>query len=66
MSAKIQDLKKLQKDDTKIWIISNEHIKIPQSTYITEKESFGKFLKDAQNFIKTKKMNKLNIFKTKI
>jgi len=66
IKQKIQDLKKLQKDDTKIWIISKDHIQIPQSTYITEKESFGKFLKDAQNFIKTKKMNKLNIFKTKI
>ena len=66
IKQKIQDLKKLQKDDTKIWIISRDYIEIPQSTYITEKESFGKFLKDAQNFIKTKKMNKLNIFKTKI
>jgi len=26
----------------------------------------GKFLKDTQNFIKTKKMNKLNIFKTEV
>ena len=66
IKQKIQDLKKLQKDDSKIWIISKDHIEIPQSTYITEKESFGKFLKDAQNFIKTKKMNKLNIFKTKV
>jgi len=45
---------------------SKEHIEIPQSTYITEKESFGKFLKDAQNLIKTKKMNKLNNFKTHV
>ena len=66
IKQKIQDLKKLQKDDAKIWIISKDHIEIPQSTYTTEKESFGKFLKDAQNFIKTKKMNKLNIFKTKV
>ena len=66
IKQKIQELKKLQKDDSKIWIISKNHIEIPQSTYITEKESFGKFLKDAQNFIKTKKMNKLNIFKTKV
>ena len=66
IKQKIQELKKLQKDDSKIWIISKNHIEIPQSTYITEKESFGKFLKDAQNFIKIKKMNKLNIFKTKI
>ena len=66
IKQKIQDLKKLQKDDTKIWIISRDHIEIPQSIYITEKESFGKFLKDAQNFIKTKNINKLNIFKTEV
>ena len=66
VKQRIQDLKKLQKDDTKIWIISKDRLEITQSVYITEKESFGKFLKDAQNFIKTKKMNKLNIFKTKI
>ena len=66
VKQKIQDLKKIQEDDSNIWIISKDHIEIPQSTYITEKESFGKFLKDAQNFIKIKKMNKLNIFKIKI
>ena len=66
IKQKIQDLKKLQKDDGKIWIISKDDIEIPQSRYLTEKESFGEFLKDAQNFTKTKKMNKLNIFKTKI
>ena len=26
--------------------------------------SFGEFLKDAQNFVKSRKINKLNIFKT--
>jgi len=66
VKQRIQDLKKLQKEDTKIWIISKDRLEITQSVYITEKESFGKFLKDAQNFIKTKKMNKLNIFKTKV
>ena len=66
IKQRIQDIKKIQKEDLNIWIISKDHIEIPQSTYITEKESFGKFLKDAQNFIKTKKMNKLNIFKTKV
>jgi hypothetical protein len=66
ITERIQELKKIQKVDTKIWIISKDHIEIPQSTYITKKESFGKFLNNAQNFIKTKKMNKLNIFKTKI
>jgi lysophospholipase L1-like esterase len=66
IKQRIQDIKKIQKDDANIWVISKNDIKIPQSTYVTKKESFGKFLKDAQNFIKTKKMNKLNIFKTKI
>jgi len=66
IKQRIQDIKKIQKEDLNIWIISKDHIEIPQSTYITEKESFGKFLIDAQNFIKTKKMNKLNIFKTKV
>jgi len=66
LKQRIQDIKKNQKEDLNIWIISKDHIEIPQSTYITEKESFGKFLKDIQNFIKTKKMNKLNIFKTKV
>ena len=66
IKQRIQELKKIQKNDAHIWIISKDHIEIPQSTYITEKESFGKFLKDAQIFIKTKNMNKLNIFKTKV
>ena len=65
IKQRIQDMKKIQKEDANIWVISKDDIKIPQSTYKTEKESFSKFLKDAQNFIKTKKMNKLNIFKTK-
>ena len=66
IKQKIQNIKKLQNDDAKIWIISKDHMEIPQSTYITEKKSFSKFLKDAQDFIKTKKMNKLNIFKTNV
>ena len=66
IKQRIQNLKKIQKDDSNIWIISKDNIEISQSTYITKKESFGEFLKGAQNFIKTKKMNKLNIFKTKI
>ena len=65
ITERIQDLKKIQKVDKNIWIISKDNIEISQSIYITKKESFGEFLKDAQNFIKTKKMNKLNIFKTK-
>jgi len=65
IKKKNQDIKKIQKDDANIWVISKEYIKIPQSTYITQKQSFAKFLKDVQNFIKIKKMNKLNIFKTK-
>ena len=66
IKQRVQEIKMIQNSDSNIWIISKDHIEIPQSTYITEKESFGKFLKDAQNFIKTKKMNKLNIFKTKV
>ena len=59
-------MKKIQKDDSKIWVISKDSIDISQSTYIMERESFGKFLKDAQKFVEIKKMNKLNIFKTEI
>ena len=66
IKKRIQNMKKIQNDDAKIWVISKNHIEIPQSTYITKKESFGEFLKDVQNFIKTKKRNKLNIFKTKV
>ena len=65
IKQRIQNIKKIQKDDANIWVISKDDIEIPQSTYKTKKESFSIFLKDAQNFIKTKKMNKLNIFKTK-
>ena len=32
----------------------------------TEKNVSFEYIDDAQNFIKTKKMNKLNIFKTKV
>ena len=62
----IQKIKKIQNSDANIWIISKDAIQIPQITYTTKKESFSKFLKDTQTFVKTKKMNKLNIFKTKV
>ena len=45
-------------------IISKENISIPQVLYTTKSDSFSKFLKDAQDFVKIKEMNKLNIFKT--
>ena len=61
----IQEIKKIQNSDANIWIISKDDIQIPQTIYTTKKESFSKFLKDTQTFIKTKKINKLNIFKTK-
>ena len=61
----VQKIKKIQNSDANIWIISKDDIQIPQTTYTTKKESFSKFLKDAQTFIKIKKINKLNIFKTK-
>jgi len=57
LKQRIQDIKKNQKEDLNIWIISKDHIEIPQSTYISEKESFGIFLKDAHNFIKTNMKN---------
>ena len=55
----------IQNSDSNIWVISKDDIQILQTTYTTKKESFSKFLKDTQTFVKTKKMNKLNIFKTK-
>ena len=65
IKQRIHEIKKIQNLDTNIWIISKDNIQIPQVTYRTQKESFSKFLKDAQTFIKTKKIDKLNIFKTK-
>ena len=47
-------MKKIQKSDANIWIISKDSISIPQVTYITEKDSFGKFLDDIQDFVKNK------------
>ena len=66
VKQRIQNIQKIQNYDLNIWVISKDDLQIPQSVYITKKESFSKFLKDAQNFIKTKKMNKLNIFKTEV
>ena len=40
IKQRIQDLKKLQKDDTKIWIISKDHIEIPQSYIHNRKRIF--------------------------
>ena len=59
-------MKEIQKFDANIWIISKENISIPQVLYTTKRDSFSKFLKDAQDFVKIKEMNKLNIFKTDI
>ena len=66
IKQRIHDMKKIQNEDANIWIVSKDDIEIPQSVYITKRESFSEFLKNAQNFIETKKMNKLNIFKTKV
>tara|TARA_B100000029_G_scaffold65879_1_gene58802 strand:- start:94 stop:645 length:552 start_codon:yes stop_codon:yes gene_type:complete len=63
---KISETKTIQKNDDNIWVISEHLLNISQRSYATNKRSFGEFLNDAQNFIQTKKMNKLNIFKTKI
>ena len=65
IKQRIQEIKKIHNSDANIWVISKDDIQIPQTTYTTKKESFSKFLRDAQTFIKTKKMDKLNIFKTK-
>ena len=64
IKLKIQKMKEIQKFDANIWIISKENISIPQVLYTTKRDSFSKFLKDAQDFVKIKEMNKLNIFKT--
>jgi len=64
ITQRIHEIKKIQKNDVNIWIITKDQIEISQSTYYTTKESFSEFLKDSKNFINAKKMNKLNIFKT--
>ena len=63
---KISEIKTIQEKDDNIWVISENSIDITQRSYLTNKTSFAKFLKDAQEFIQTKNMNKLNIFKTKV
>ena len=65
IKQRIREIKMIQNSDSNIWVISKDDIQIPQITYTTKKESFSKFLKDTQTFVKTKKINKLNIFKTK-
>jgi len=65
IKQRVQEIKIVQNSDSNIWVISKDNIQIPQTTYMTKKESFSKFLKDTQTFVKTKKTNKLNIFKTK-
>ena len=65
IKQRIREIKMIQNSDSNIWVISKDNIQIPQRVYTTKKESFSKFLKDTQTFVKTKKINKLNIFKTK-
>ena len=65
IKQRIQKIKMIQNSDSNIWVISKDDIQIPQITYTTKKESFSKFLKDSQTFVKTKEIGKLNIFKTK-
>ena len=64
ITQRIHEIKKIQKNDANIWIITKDEIEISQSTYYTTKKSFSEFLKNSKKFINTKKMNKLNIFKT--
>ena len=66
IKQELRHMKKIQKSDANIWVVSKDNISIPQVTYITEKNSFSKFLDDIQDFVKIKEMNKLNIFKTEI
>ena len=63
---KISEIKTIQEKDDNIWVISKHLLDISQRSYTTNKISFVEFLSDAQNFIETKNMNKLNIFKTKM
>ena len=63
---KISEIKTIQKKDHNIWVISRHLLDISQRSYTTDKISFGEFLNNAQNFIQTKKMDKLNIFKTEM
>ena len=63
---KILEIKTIQEKDDNIWVISEQLLDISQRSYVTNKVSFGEFLRDAQNFIQSKNMNKLNIFKTKM
>tara|TARA_B100000686_G_scaffold347555_1_gene436534 strand:+ start:970 stop:1515 length:546 start_codon:yes stop_codon:yes gene_type:complete len=64
IKLKIQKMKEIQKSDANIWVISKENISIPQVSFTTKRDSFSRFLKDVQDFVKIKEMNKLNIFKT--
>ena len=64
ITQRIHEIKKIQKNDANIWVITKDQIEISQSTYYTTKKSFSEFLKNSKKFINTKKMNKLNIFKT--
>ena len=63
---KISEIKTIQQKDDNIWVISENSIDITQRSYLTNKISFSEFLNDAQEFIQTRNMNKLNIFKTKM
>ena len=66
IKQRIQAVKKIQKTDKNIWVISKDKINISQKVYKIEKESFSRFLDNIQNFTELKNMNKLNIFKSKI
>ena len=66
IQKKISQIKTIQQEDDNIWVISKHLLDISQRSYATDNVSFGEFLRDAQNFIQSKNMNKLNIFKTKI
>ena len=66
IKQRMHAIKKIQRTDKNIWVISKDEINISQRVYRIEKESFSRFLDDIQNFTELKNINKLNIFKSKI
>ena len=54
IKQRIQAVKKSQKTDKNIWVISKDEINISQRVYRIEKESFSRFLDDIQNFTELK------------
>jgi len=58
IKQRIQAVKKIQKTDKNIWVISKDEINISQKVYKIEKESFSRFLDDIQNHKRFTKLKK--------